>query len=157
MQEITAADLGPRARVIADYYFHNPGKTRKQMAEALGVNESRISQVLNHPKVRRYYRIVARAKFEDMVPKATKAYEELIERSSNDAVREKAAARVLANEKILDNSQEITIKHDITTKTVIELQQMITNAVAAPTQDVIEGEVVPETTQDTTHLDSPDR
>ncbi len=142
-KEITASDLGQRTRQIAEYYFAHPEKTREEIAKDLGIHKSRVSQVLHHPKVRAYYRVLAKQDVSDnMLPLAAKRYKKIIGKSENDAVAEKAAARVLASEKIFDTTQEITIKNDITIKSIQELRQIIDTTAQAMPLDVVEGQTV---------------
>jgi hypothetical protein len=147
-KEITLADLGQRSRQIAEYYFAHPEMTRVQIAAALGIHITRISQVLNHPKVRACYPWLARQQKSDLIPKAMKAIDACITQDANLIVKLKASEGILKSERVLD-TPAIRIDGEIRITSVREIQQKLQEALNLAGEDVIDGEIVDDTTQDT--------
>lgn len=124
--------LKDNAKRLLVLRFEHPDWTYEKLGQEVGLSNARISVILNHPRVLAALPHLARQRIKHLIPKATKAMQEMVEQTDNLAVREKVVARVLANEKVLD-APEITIKNEITLKTVTELQQMVQSAGIMPT------------------------
>lgn len=151
MNDITPEDLPKRLREIAEYAFNNPFKRQSDIAKELGITQSRVSFVLSHPKVLRVYKVFAKARVGGLLPKSTKALEDCIDQKVNLQVKFNAARSVLEDQKILNNSQEITIRNDITIKSVQELRQIVDKAVQTSLpQEAIDAEIIDTTVHPTT-------
>lgn len=136
--------LGPRASVILEYLFEHPEMTHSQIGKALGVQRQRISAVMNHPRVRQAFPLLAkRIMRSKMLPSAIKAYSEIIEQSENLNAKEKAAGRILANEGVLDSTQKIEITNKFEMMRPEELKEMIEKA-SKIKNPVYEAEIVSE-------------
>jgi predicted transcriptional regulator len=88
-------ELTPRMKQVVEYLFDHPQSTQKQIGNALGISDQRVSQILRSNRVLAAFPIVARMRVKQMIPKAVKAQQELIEQKENLMVRDKASARVL--------------------------------------------------------------
>jgi hypothetical protein len=127
--------LKDNAKKLLVLRFEHPDWSYERLSQEVGLSKARISTILNHPRVLAALPHIARQRIKQLVPKATKAMEQLVEQNDNLMVKEKVVSRVLANEKVLD-APEIIVKNEITLKTVTELQQMVQSAGLMPTNVV---------------------
>lgn len=138
--EITPDDLPRRTREIAEYYLAHPSKSRKEISKDLGIHETRISQVLHHPKVRACYKVLARGRIADLIAPSVQAFEECIKQNSNMIVKLNAASRVLTSENVLDGPK-VQVQHQISAKSIEELKAIVNRAQTLPS-NVIDTEVI---------------
>lgn len=129
-------------RKILALRFEHPEWTHKQIGEAVGVSTSRVGQILSHPRIKQCMALVARQRIPDLLPKAVKAYEHMITQSSNLIVAEKAAGRILTDQKVFD-VPETRVLVEITQKSVHELREIVAKAKDLP-ENVIDAELVTE-------------
>jgi hypothetical protein len=134
--------LGDKAKQIIQLRFDHPEWTQKQIATTVGISESRVSIILHHPKVVAALPIVAKERLRSMVPKAMKAYEKLVDQDVNLQVKEKAAGKVLGENKVFD-APVVKVDHEITLRSVGELREIVEKAVKNP-DFVVDAEIVPE-------------
>jgi predicted transcriptional regulator len=134
--------LKENARKVLALRFESPDLSHQQIAEQVGMTRQRVSAILRNPRVLAALPHIARQRIKNMVPKAVRAMEQLVEQNDNLIVKEKVVSRVLANEKVLD-APEILVRNEITLKTVTELQQIVQSAGFFPT-NVVDTEIYTE-------------
>lgn len=143
-------ELTPRTLEIAEFYLTHPTYTYQALGNHFGITKGRISAILSSPRVTSKFPLLARRRVQShLLPKALARYENIIEHSENDAVAEKASARVLASENVFD-APKLTITNELSTKTIEELRMLVGRAKDDVSPTVIEGEIVADTIQDTT-------
>jgi predicted XRE-type DNA-binding protein len=101
-------NLTKRTQEIVEYVFANPSLSQKQIAAHFQVRQSYISQIMNSTRVMQAYPILAKRRMRNMVPKAMKRFEELMEQTENLEVSRKVTERALQESKVLD-SPEINV------------------------------------------------
>lgn len=129
--------------------FEHPEWSNVQIGKELGITNQRVSAILTHPRVLAAMPLIGRQRIAGMVPQAAKAYEDLVKQNVNLQVKEKAAARILSDRKVLD-APEVKIVNEITLKDVCELRKIVSDAANFIPETVIDAEIVDDTTQDTT-------
>lgn len=134
--------LGMNARRIVQLRFDHPEWTQERIAKEVGLSLSRTNAILNHPRVVACFPTVAKQRLANMVPKAMKAYEKLVDQDQNLQVKEKAAGRVLGENKVFD-APVVKVEHDITLRSVHELMEIVENAAKNPDL-VVDAEIIPE-------------
>ena len=133
--------FGPRITQVLECYFAHPDWTQEQIAKECGVSRPRISAILKNPRVTEAFPILARRVVRSRhLAKSLKAYEEIIDQNDNLAAKEKAAARVLSDQKVFD-APEIHVKNTIEVKSTEELEALLRHQSSIPPL-VIEAEVV---------------
>lgn len=135
------SDLGIKenGRKILELRFTHPDWSYQQIGDAVGVSRARVGQILNHPKVIAAMPHAGKQRYRSGIPKAVHTQLRLMD-SKNDMVADKASARLLEDQRVIDGP-ELTIKQDITIKTVQELRNIVEQASALPSQ-IIDAEVV---------------
>jgi len=136
----TELSLSPRINEIVTFYFNNPDMTFTALSKQFGVSVPRISQIMSHPKVLQAYPILAKRHIKSMLPKAAKRAGQLMSQNVNLNVAEKVTMRILDSEKVLEPVTRHII-HEIQTKSVKELQDIIEGTKSLPRQ-VIDAEIV---------------
>lgn len=138
--------LGRQTLKIVEYYFDHPTYTQTQIAKDLGLSLSRINYVLNHDDVIKAYPIIStRRKQSRLIPKATKAYEDVLDQNDSIPAKEKAAARVLTDAKVFD-APTIEIKNTFEIKPTDELIRLIQQGKQAANIPSVDTEVIPDDT-----------
>lgn len=139
MNKDSSIQLSTRIAQVVTYAFANPDLSYTQLGKHFNISIQRISQIMNHPKVLASYPILARRRIKSLVPSAVKRLERLMNQNVNLNVSEKAVSKILDSEKVLEPSVR-HIVHEIQTKSVKELQDIIQGGKELPRQ-VIEAEI----------------
>jgi hypothetical protein len=137
--------IGPSSKRVLELKFNHPEWTAGQIGKEIGISQQRVSTILRNPRILAAMPVIAKARFAGLVPKAVKAYEELVSQDKNLQVKEKAAAQVLKDSNVID-APTLTIKHELSSKPIAELQAILDNAKGLPS-GIVDAELVDE--QDT--------
>jgi ParB-like chromosome segregation protein Spo0J len=144
-------EFGETVSRVIQLRFEHPDWTQDKIGKEVGVSYSRVSKILRSKKVREALPVLAREAMKDLTPEATRAYADLIRQNMNLAVKEKAASRVLSENKVFD-APTVTVKHELALTDVRALQEKVQRAAILPS-DVVDAELVdpgttPPSTQD---------
>lgn len=137
------------ARKVLALRFEHPEYTHRHIGELVGLSPGRVSIILNNPRILAAMPLLARQRLSNMVPKAIKAYEELVDQKINLQVREKAAGRVLSEKKVFD-APTIKVEGELTLKHVSALKDIVEKAHQVGLSDVVDAELVDDSNPDTT-------
>lgn len=135
--------LGERSRRILALRFDHPEWSHEELGKAVGVSYQRVGQILSNPRVLDALPALARQRKKSLTPRALRSYEGLLVHD-NAIVRERAAAKILTENKVFDVPESKTTV-EITLKSVSELQTIIQKASQLP-PNVIDAEVVQDQT-----------
>lgn len=134
--------LKDNAKRLLQLRFEHPDWTYEQLSKEVGLAKSRISAILNHPRVVAAMPIIARHKLHSIAPKAAKAYEELIDQTENLQVREKASHVLLKETKVFD-APTVKVEATIGFSDVRELSEFVKKA-AADAPPIVDAEIISE-------------
>jgi hypothetical protein len=134
------ANLGPRAREIAEYWITHPDTTQAGCARALGINPSRVCKII---KSNRYLTALKNSMAESMrldIPLAYTAFRECVKQNKNLGVKQKASERLLEEQGIF-GAQKIEITNKFAGLSTEELKKIALRSAQA-TGDIVDAEVV---------------
>lgn len=137
---LTRQDKQERTRKMIQVVLDNPGITREELAEKLGMSMSTLYHTLNHGNVMAALRLGAHKKVINMIPLAVKGYEDSL-KSKNDKIKYLSSKDLLQSEKILGPERvDITVT-DNSEKTEEELRELISRAQQIPVS-TIDAEII---------------
>lgn len=136
-------DLGPRCRAILEYVFEHPKADVKEIAKAMGISINRVYQIKKHPKFQAAFPAKARQALKAAIPELTGRYIDLARQNENLGVAEKAVARVLDSQKVLETQAPTTQINVFQTLPTSDLRRKLESIQQTP-EDSIDAEVVPE-------------
>lgn len=131
-----------RQKKIAHMLIDNPRVTMEELARETGVTINTVAAYMAQAKILKALRHVGAQEVTRMIPRALKAYSEILDQTVNVSERNKVATKVLESEKIIGpNRVEIGIR-DMASESTERLRQMIKEAKEFPDQVITEAEVV---------------
>lgn len=133
--------LGPRAKQVLDIVFKHKKITNREVAKQLGISEQRVSQIRNHEKFVACLPAKARRVLKEAIPELSVRYLELGLQNENLGVAEKAVARVLDSQKVLENQAPTTQINVFQGMSTSELKQKLEQIRFSPT-DAVDAEIV---------------